>query len=206
MDFEDLKDLLREAILKAASDPNQVQRRYRRRSSINGYFRLQYSKMAATAGASGIGGWFTGALLTAVAAGNLLRCVANMTYAYGYSVEAEVERHDFLGVLAIWMGKMPEDVLGGINGFIKTTRGPGLALRAAKPMIERVSDEIFVRVARLFLPYIVEHLAARLAVRLLSCVAPILSCGVLVAVVTNDYSNIKIAIRQYYEAKQRLGA
>lgn len=203
MDYDGLREIVRRGVMLAAAEPETVRYRFRKRSGIQTYYRIQYAKMATTSGISGLGGWIVGSALTAVATGNLLRCVANMTYAYGYSIGVEPEKHDFIGVLAVWMGKMPEDVLGQIKGVVKQSRAPGLAVIAAKPAIERVSEEIFIKIARLLLPYIVESLTARILLKIATNIAPIVSCGVLIAVVTNDYNNVKTAISKYYETKQR---
>ncbi len=189
--------MLETAIRKSAGNRRQAIRKYRRSSSLESYFTAQYFKMTAASAASGVGGLISGTILTGVALTTFFRCAANMTYAYGDHINAPVDDDDIFGVLAIWLGTQPEDVFNQTLRGFKVAGGSAAAGRAAEFAAKKASSKAL----DFLLPRITSELAAKVATKVAAGAVPAASAIVQSIIVTNDYRNIRIAIRKFYQAK-----
>lgn len=154
--------------------------------------------MTAAAAGSGAGGLVSGTLLSGVALTVFFRCVANMTYVYGDSIEEmPVDDDDFFGVLAIWLGTQPEDVFNQALKGYKTACGSAAAGRAAEFAARKASSKAL----GFLLPRITNQVLAKVATKVAAGAVPAAGVVVQATLMVNDYNNIVRAIRKFYRAK-----
>lgn len=192
-----LKDMILAAIKKAAGNPEHAIARSKTYDSIDNYWAVQYLKMTGSAVLGGVPGAVVGSVLTVGAMAGFLRCAANMTYAYGNYVGAVVDDEDFFAVLAIWMGKNPNDIVGQATNLLGHVRLPQLKAKAAEIAAFKIAEELAERLA----VYAAESLAARVATKIVAGIVPFVGSVVAAAIVTNDYNKISAAIKTFYNRK-----
>lgn len=192
-----LNETLLAAIKKAAGNPQNAIRRSRRYSSLGGYYNVQMLKVCSAAGMSGIGGVFTGSVLTVGAMANLLRCAANVSFAYGDSIGAEVEAEDFSAILAIWTGTDIDDVIRQATVVAKIAKAPLLAQKAA----ERTAFKITSVIAEKLAVKAAESMAARILALVAAGVVPVAGAIAAAMLIYRDFANIYAAAQKFYRRK-----
>lgn len=194
-----LYGMIESTIRKAAGDSRKTIRKFHRsRWTVSGYFTKQQITMTAAAAGAGAGGLVFGTLLSGGALAVFFRCVANMTYVYGDSIEdMTVDDDDFFGVLAIWLGTQPEDVFNQALKGYKTACGSAAAGRAAEFAAKKAS----AKALEFLLPRITNQVLTKVATKVAAGAVPAAGVIVQAIFITNDYKNIVRAIDKFYSAK-----
>ncbi|MGD8373604.1 MAG: hypothetical protein PVI21_01975 [Candidatus Woesebacteria bacterium] len=193
----DLNETLLAAIKKAAGDPQKAIRNANRYSSLDRYHQVQVMKVSGVAGLSGIGGIVTGSALTVGAMANLLRCAANISFAYGASIGAEVDSEDFYAILAIWTGTDINDVICQATAVAKIAKAPFLIQQTA----ERTAIKITGALAERLAVKAAESIGARILAMVAAGVVPVVGAVAATVLIVRDINNIYAAAQRFYKRK-----
>ena len=192
-----LQEKLYQALIKVVGEPENAITRSQKYKTIEKYWRMQYTKMMAEAAVSGIGGFLTGTIMSVGTATHAMRCIANMTYAYGHAVGAKVDKEDFFYVLAFWTNKDKSEVVNQPAKAILAARARALAAANARQASIKAGQQLINQLA----VYAAQSIAARWAMRIVASAAPLIGMAVMAVIMQNDYSKITAAIREFYQQK-----
>lgn len=184
---------LAEYIIKtAAIDPSRAIANCRRMGGYTIYSTAQCARMSTLAAASGLGGIATGAALTVSSLIDMFRCASKLTYAYGSTVaHLPVDKDDFIGVLAIWLGTDPQNIFVYSNPSLATTTPEDATKAVSFVSVERLMVNIGAMIGKIF--------AAKTA----GSAVPLASSLVMSTLSIRDFLNISKAIQRYYDEKRK---